>query len=134
MNKFDLLFSNYFKKYFPQGACIFSPQSSCLSFLSIGNRNPSTDELWKTSMVVCVKCSWVRQCTDRKFPISLKKCNCLLQVVQCDQMARLIFQNFAICNYQNLPNSIKCAKRGSKFWQKFKQTLQKLAKADVNHC
>ena len=36
---------------------------------------------------------------------------------QCDQMARLIFQNLAICKNHNLPNSLKCAKIGSKFWQ-----------------
>ena len=37
--------------------------------------------------------------------------------VQCDQMARLVFQNLAICNNHNLPDSIKCAKIGSTFLQ-----------------
>ena len=37
--------------------------------------------------------------------------------VQCDQMARLVFQNLAICNNHILPDSIKCAKIGSTFLQ-----------------
>ena len=36
---------------------------------------------------------------------------------QCDQMARLIYQNLAICNKQNCPIAQKCAKIGSKCYQ-----------------
>ena len=36
---------------------------------------------------------------------------------QCDQIAKLIFQNLAICINQNLHKSIKMCQVGSIFWQ-----------------